>query len=140
MEQRLIRALQFAEAMHEGQVDKAGAPYIEHPKTVASMVDGEDAKIVAILHDVVEDTPATVEEIREMFGDVVADAVESITHGKDEPYMDYIERVKRNELAKKVKLADIAHNMDISRIANPTEADFRRVEKKYRPALKLLIG
>ena len=138
MNEKVLAALRFAEAMHKGQVDKAGIPYIEHPKSVASMVDGDEAKIVALLHDTVEDTSATVEEIRSMFGDRVADAVACLTHDKSVPYMDYLAKIKENDLARKVKLADLKHNMDLSRIPNATDVDVQRVNKKYLPAFKML--
>lgn len=131
------KALRYAEAKHSGQFDKAGVTYFEHPKEVANRVDGEEAKIVALLHDTVEDTDATVEEIRGMFGDEIADAVAVITHGKEEPYFDYIERVKKNELARKVKLADLSHNMELSRLPVVTERDLKRLEK-YKKAVEIL--
>lgn len=138
MSDKVLAALRFAEAMHKGQVDKAGVPYIEHPKAVASMVDGDDAKIVALLHDTVEDTGATVDEIRSMFGDRVADAVACLTHDKSVPYLEYVANIKGNDLAREVKLADLKHNMDLSRIPNVTDVDIQRVNKKYRPAFEML--
>ena len=138
MSDKVLEALRFAEAMHKGQVDKAGVPYIEHPKKVASMVDGDDAKIVALLHDTVEDTGATVEEIRSMFGDRVADAVACLTHDKSVPYLEYVANIKGNDLAREVKLADLKHNMDLSRIPNVTDVDIQRVNRKYRPAFEML--
>lgn len=138
MSDKVLAALRFAEFMHKGQVDKAGVPYIEHPKTVASMVDGEDAKVVALLHDTVEDTGATVDEIRSMFGDRVADAVACLTYDKSVPYLEYVANIKGNDLAREVKLADLKHNMDLSRIPNVTDVDIQRVNKKYRPAFEML--
>ncbi len=138
MSEKLKQAETYAEKKHNGQFDKAGIPYIEHPKRVASMVDEEDAKIVALLHDTVEDTSATVEEIRSMFGDRIADAVACLTHDKSVPYMDYLAKIKENDLARKVKLADLKHNMDLSRIPNATDVDVQRVNKKYLPAFKML--
>lgn len=138
MSGKVLAALRFAEAMHKGQVDKAGVPYIEHPKTVASMVDGDEAKIVALLHDTVEDTDATVDEIRSMFGDRIADAVACMTHDKSVPYLEYVANIKGNDLAREVKLADLKHNMDLSRIPNVTDVDIQRVNRKYRPAFEML--
>ncbi len=138
MSDKVLEALRFAEAMHKGQVDKAGVPYIEHSKKVASMVDGDEAKIVALLHDTVEDTDATVEEIRSMFGDRVADAVACLTHDKSVPYLEYVANIKGNDLAREVKLADLKHNMDLSRIPNVTDVDIQRVNRKYRPAFEML--
>ena len=127
----------FATKMHEGQTDKAGRPYIEHPRAVASKVDGEKEKVVAWLHDTVEDTPATIEQIREMFGDEIADAVAAMTHDKSVPYMDYVRNIKKNPIARKVKMADLSHNMDLSRLANVTDEDLERVEK-YKKAYEIL--
>lgn len=129
----------FAEAKHCGQTDKAGRPYIEHPRAVAARVDGEIEKIVALLHDTVEDTDATIEEIRSLFGNEVAEAIGYLTHDKSVPYMDYIERVKGNDIARKVKLADLSHNMDLSRLPVVTEVDRERVEK-YKKARAFLEG
>ena len=137
MDERFFAALRFAEEKHKGQVDKAGVPYIEHPKAVAARVNGEDAKIAALLHDCVEDTDATIDEIREMFGDTIADAVACLTHDKSVPYLEYVRGIKGNELARQVKLADLSHNMELSRIPNVTEADLKRIEK-YKEAVKIL--
>ena len=131
------RAEEFSTLMHSGQLDRGGAPYIEHPRTVAAKVDGETEKIVAWLHDTVEDTDATIEQIASMFGDEVAGAVALLTHDKSEPYMDYVRRIKGNEVARKVKMADLSHNMDVSRLPIITDADWRRV-KKYKEAYDIL--
>ena len=128
---------EFAAKKHYGQVDKAGAPYIEHPRAVALKLDGELEKVVALLHDTVEDTDATIEEIRDLFGNEVADAVALLTHDKSVPYMDYIESVKSNDVARKVKMADLSHNMDLSRLPVVTDKDYERVEK-YRKAYEKL--
>ena len=130
-------ARKFAEIAHEGQFDRGGVPYIEHPKAVASRLGGEVEKIVAWLHDVVEDTEVTVDELRELFGDEVADAVAILSRNKNEPYMDYIRKIKSNEIARKVKMADLSHNMDVSRLPIITDADWKRVEK-YKKAYELL--
>jgi (p)ppGpp synthase/HD superfamily hydrolase len=127
----------FAAKMHAGQTDKAGRPYIEHPRAVASKVDGEKEKVVAWLHDTVEDTSATIDQIREMFGDEIADAVAAMTHDKNVPYMDYVRNIKKNVIARKVKMADLSHNMDLSRLANVTDEDLRRAEK-YKKAYEIL--
>lgn len=131
---------EFAAKKHEGQVDKAGAPYINHPRAVAAKLDSDVEKAVALLHDTVEDTDATVEEIKEVFGEEIADAVEVLTHPKDEPYMDYIRRIWKNRLARDVKLADLEHNMDLSRLnGKVTEKDLERVEK-YKKARQILMS
>ena len=85
------KALEIATAAHRNQKDKSGEDYIKHPVTVASFVSGEDAKVVALLHDVLEDTDVTEAELRAIFGDTITDAVVTMTHKDGEPYMSYIE-------------------------------------------------
>lgn len=135
----LDNALEIAKIAHKGQTDKGGNDYFtSHIMAVVNAVDGETEKIVAALHDVIEDTDLTLDDLRyEGFGDEVIEAVEVLTHPKGEPYMDYIKRVGQNPIARKVKIADIQNNMDLSRIPDPTEADHKRVEK-YWEALKFL--
>lgn len=135
--EKLLLAEQIATKAHKGQVDKAGMPYITHPQTVAGLVSEIDEKIVAWLHDTVEDTDVTVEYIREQFGDEIAEAVDSMTHKSEETYDEYVDRLSRNPLARQVKLADLTHNMDLSRIVHPTEKDYKRVEKYKRVYEKL---
>ena len=137
MTDKIREAEAFAAEKHSGQVDRAGAPYIEHPMAVAASVDGEKEKIVALLHDTLEDTETTLEEIRGRFGGEVAEAVGLLTRGKDTPYMDYVRGIWKNRLARTVKMADLRHNMDLSRLPSVTEADRERVEK-YREAYRLL--
>ena len=137
MSNKVWAAEKYAEIRHRGQVDRAGRPYIEHPRAVAAMVQGEDEKVVAFLHDTVEDTEATVKEIREIFGDWIGDAVECMTHMPGVPYMEYVAGIKGNELARKVKLADLSHNMDLSRLPVVNEEDRKRVEK-YKAAYDFL--
>jgi len=132
-------AYEIAVRAHKGQVDKAGKPYIMHPMAVAEMVDGRYEKIVALLHDVPEDTPVDVEALRKLFDDTVADALDCLNHRKDEDYMDYIHRVKENKLATKIKLADIEHNMDLSRLEVVDEKALKRVEK-YKRAKEYLLS
>lgn len=131
-------AYSIAKAAHMGQKDKAGEDYINHPLAVASFVTGPDAKIVALLHDTIEDTSVTEDDLRPLFSGEIVDAIVSMTHLKGEPYMEYIRRVSGNDLAKTVKLADLRHNMDLGRIKNPTEKDYARIERKYLPALAYL--
>src|SRR5437764_1310945 len=97
------RALQIAAKAHEGQKDKGGLPYILHPLRVMMRVEGEEAQIVAVLHDVVEDTPVTADDLRQAgFSERVLAAVLCVTHRKDEPYADYVVRCKGNEVARRV--------------------------------------
>ena len=133
MNELILRALEIARKAHIGQVDKAGAPYINHPIKVASMVDEPDEKMVAYLHDVVEDTDVSLEDLRkEGFDETVIVAIDCITHREGEPRDEYLERVKSNRLARVVKLADLKHNSDISRIPNPTEKDYARRDRYLR--------
>lgn len=130
-------ALQIAKKAHAGQVDKAGNDYILHPMTVASYMDTDTEKAVAYLHDVLEDTNITVDQLRNQFPKEIVDAVIILTRNKDESYFEYIQRVSKSKLAKKVKVEDLLHNLDITRIKEPTERDFKRLEK-YRNAVLYL--
>lgn len=137
-QESLARAI--AEKAHADQVDKAGEPYIGHPAHVAASVEGDKAKAVAWLHDVVEDTSTTFDDLRAAgVDDEVLAALELLTHDKSAPYMEYVAAIKKNDLARTVKLADLAHNSDLSRLPEVTEADLRRVEK-YRQAMEVLMG
>lgn len=133
------KAYEIAREAHAGQVDKAGADYILHPMTVASNVgDDENAVIVALLHDVCEDTDVTIGELAEVFPQPVIEALRAMTHDKDTPYMEYVAQVKKNPIARAVKIADMEHNMDLSRIPNPSQKDLERLEKKYKPAYEFI--
>ena len=126
----LEKAAKLAEKAHQGQVDKGGQPYILHPGRVMEQCETETEKIVALLHDVMEDTPYTLEDLRqEGFSEEVLEALLCLTHREGEPYMAYIERVCENPLAARVKYADLQDNMDLRRIPEPTERDFARLEK-----------
>lgn len=131
-------ALKIAESAHRGQVDKAGEPYINHPLKVASMFEDDVHYIIGILHDVIEDSDITLEELENYgFSAEIITALGDITKHDGEDYHAYFRRVKSNPLALEVKIQDIKHNMDISRIKNPTEKDFERL-KKYQYALDFL--
>src|SRR5688572_17629284 len=102
----LEKAIAVATAAHAGQQDKEGLPYIMHPLRVMSRVEGDDAQIVAVLHDVVEDTSTTLDDLRAAgFDDRILEAVSCVTHDKQEPYADYVVRCKANPIAQQVKLA-----------------------------------
>ena len=131
-------AYEIAYNAHKGQVDKTGKEYINHPLTVASYCKSEDERIVALLHDVVEDTNVTLKSLSEKFDTHIIEALKLLTHSDEEPYLEYVARIKKNELAKAVKIADLTHNMDLSRFENPTKWDYERVENKYKPAMELL--
>ena len=132
------QALAIAEDAHKDQVDKAGVAYIQHPLYVASLVEGELAKTIALLHDVVEDSAWTLEDLRmEGLPEKVVQAVGILTKNRDESYEEYLMHVKQNPLARQVKLADLKHNSDLSRLANVTDRDRKRVEK-YQKAIAFL--
>jgi len=137
----LQRAIEIANIAHEGQVDKAGQPYIEHPLRVMDMGTTEDEKIVGVLHDVVEDSAWTFEKLlEEGFSINVIEALCCITKlSKDEPYDKFIKRIKKNPLAVKVKINDLTDNMDIRRLAYISEKDVKRL-RKYLKAYKQLLG
>lgn len=130
-------AVGFAAAAHMGQTDKAGQPYIDHPRRVARRLENPTVLelSVAWLHDVVEDTNLTVWHIEDMFGAEVAAAVDAITHRAGETRTDYYARVKANPVALKVKLADIADNTDPERLAALDPTTRARLQAKYANAL-----
>lgn len=130
-------ALQIAKEAHAGQVDKAGKDYILHPITVASYMDTDVEKTIAYLHDVLEDTSVTVDELRNHFSNEIVDTVITLTHRKDESYFEYIQRISKSKLAKKVKVADLLHNLDITKIKEPSKQDYERLEK-YKKAILYL--
>lgn len=142
-EEYMLELAKFvSENSHKNQIDKAGIDYFAgHIQAVVNGVTTNKEKIVAYLHDTVEDTPLTIERIKELFGEEIGEAVFAITKPKDGSlsYDDYIERVKANPLARAVKISDLKHNMDLSRLEKVgiTEKDIKRA-KKYQKALKKL--
>lgn len=137
-ESLLQRAIAIAAKAHQGQVDKAGNPYLTHPLFVMENVNSIQEKIVAVLHDAVEDSELTFDELRsEGFPEVLVLAIGAITKIEGEAYVAYLERVMANPIALQVKIADVTHNLDIRRISNPTEADFQRIAK-YKKVLSQL--
>lgn len=134
----LGRAFELAFEKHAGQTDKSGKPYILHPVAVAHRVEGGMAKVVALLHDVVEDTDCTIEHIAYNFGPVVSQAVDAVTKREGEAYKCYLKRVKRNEIAREVKIADVSHNLE--RIGDLSKDDQLRLADKYGEALSFLSG
>lgn len=141
------KALELACKAHQGQTDKGGQPYITHPLTVAMTLMangyGEDFVVVGLLHDVAEDTEYGLDKIAALgFGSTVMEMLEVLTHDKAIPYEDYIERIANNSMAAIVKMEDLLHNMDLTRLEKVTEKDFERV-KKYQRAydyLKACVG
>jgi len=135
----LEKAIIIATTAHQEQVDKAGEPYILHPLRVMLALQTEAERITAVLHDVIEDTHYTIQDLREEgFPEKVLEALELVTKKENEDYDTFIKRLSGNEIARKVKIADLNDNMNISRIKNPSEKDFARIEK-YKKALKELI-
>lgn len=136
----LERAIEIAAKAHAGQVDKAGEPYILHPVKVMLRVTGNDARIAAVLHDVVEDSEITIEDLEsEGFPAAVVEAVVALTKQKGESRLEAASRAAENDIARSVKLADNAENMDLSRIANPTDKDYARL-KEYEKVRKILLA
>lgn len=135
------KAMKFAYDAHHGQVDCNGVPYIFHPYHLAEQMTDEITTCVALLHDVVEDTDVTIEELEAEFPKEVTDAVRLLTHDKSTDYFDYVRAIKTNPIAKTVKLADLSHNQDESRIAVPTDITNRKIKHwrdKYSKARKIL--
>ena len=132
------KALKLCFTAHKDQTDKSGMPYVFHPFHLAEQMPDEDTTIVALLHDVIEDTPYTLDDLRAMgFNEQVLDALALMTHDKRIPYMDYVAKIKGNKIARTVKLADLKHNSDLSRLNNLDEKAMKRIEK-YRQAIALL--
>ena len=132
------KVMQIAYAAHHGQVDKAGIPYIFHPIHLAEQMPDEYTTCVALLHDVVEDTDVTLEQLSGIFPEPVVEAVRLMTHAKSEPYADYVRRIKANPIARAVKLADLRHNSDESRMPDATEERRAHFREKYRMAFEIL--
>jgi (p)ppGpp synthase/HD superfamily hydrolase len=133
------RAIIIAAEAHAGQLDKAGAPYVLHPLRMMLRVSSTDERIVAVLHDVCEDCPGwTFDRLRaEGFSEHIIQALQSVTKRDGEDYEAFVRRAATNAIGRRVKLADLHDNSDLSRIAMPSERDFRRIEK-YRRAIDLI--
>ncbi|WP_017811444.1 HD domain-containing protein [Paenibacillus shenyangensis] len=135
----LERAIILATRAHSGQVDRSGQPYILHPLRVMLKVSSEEARIVAVLHDVLEDTDVTAHDLAaEGFSEEIVEAVQAMSRHEDESYEDFVLRAKQNSLARTVKMADIEDNMDPSRNVEPSEKDMERLSK-YGKALDELM-
>lgn len=133
------KAMNLCYKAHEGQFDKGGVPYVFHPIFVAEQMDTEEEICVALLHDVLEDTDYTEADlISEGFPENVIEAVKCITRPKGMVYLEYIDIVKTNKLAVKVKLADLAHNSDEKRLAL-CDCDISKLKKRYENAKMELL-
>ena len=131
-------ALKLCFQAHDGQLDRSGIPYVHHPLHLAEQMDTEDEIVVALLHDVMEDTSFTAEDLRAIgVSDTAMEALLQLTHDDAVPYMDYVRNLKDNPLARKVKLADLRHNSQITRLDEITERDRARV-RKYTQAREIL--
>lgn len=133
------KAMKIAYNAHINQVDKSGVPYIYHPIHLAEQMDTETECIVALLHDVVEDTDVTFEQLEQDFPEEVIEELKLLTHDKNTDYMEYVKKLKANPIAKKVKIADIKHNSDETRLEKITVKDIARINK-YKKALEILEG
>lgn len=136
------KAMQIAYAAHHGQTDCNGMPYVFHPYHLAEQMDDEISCCVALLHDVAEDTEVTLDELARSFPQEVIEALKLLTHEKDTDYFEYVRRIKGNPTAKKVKLADLAHNMDRSRIVDSSAVSDEKLDKwdkKYSEAMKIIM-
>lgn len=129
----------YAERQHRGQVDKADRPYIEHPRRVAARLETPEEQAVALLHDVLEDTDTTVDDLRSVgFPESVIDAIVVLTKTSDEPYLAAIRRAAVHPVAGRVKLADLSDNSDPARLALLDHATAGRLRDKYTEAMAVL--
>lgn len=134
------KAINVMYEAHQGQKDKGGFPYCFHPYQVAQGMEDEISCTCALLHDVVEDTDITMEDLTDMgFPKEVTDVLKLLTHEKGIPYMDYVRNLAENPTARRVKLADLKHNSDLTRLKEVTDRDLERIEK-YRKAIAFLEG
>lgn len=134
----LERAIQIATEAHAGQMGKDESPYILHPLRLMLKMSTDEERIVAVLHDVVEDTSVTFEDLRrEGFSEAVLEVVRLLTHEAEISYEDYVERLKPHPLARKVKLADLEDNSDIRRLSGIEDKDLERLRKYHRAWMTL---
>lgn len=132
------KAMKLCFQAHKDQTDKSGIPYVFHPIHLAEQMKDEDTTVVALLHDVAEDTTYTLEDLAAMgFNDRVIAAIRLMTHDENIPYMEYVAKIKENPIAKAVKLADLAHNSDTTRL-DTVDAEAAARIKKYERAIALL--
>lgn len=135
------KALKLCFEAHKDQKDKSGLPYVFHPFHLAEQMTDEATTVVALLHDVVEDTPYSLDDLHKMgFPQEVTDALALMTHNKRVPYMEYVAKIKENPVARAVKLADLRHNSDLSRLNSVTEKDRIRIAKYAQAILMLSDG
>lgn len=136
----LERAVAWAARAHEGQVDKAGAPYILHPLRVMMALEDPLDRIVAVLHDVVEDTDTSIDQLRTAgLDDRLAVSLALLTHKPGVPYLDYVRAIAADDRARRIKIADLSDNMNLDRLPEITPADEDR-RSKYQQALTILVA
>lgn len=131
------KAMIIAYNAHKNQFDKSGVPYIYHPIYVAEKMKTENECIVALLHDVVEDTETTFEQLENIFSSEIIDSLKLLTKDNTVDYYEYIMKIKKNPIAKSVKIEDLKHNLDLTRLDVITEDDIKR-ENRYKKALLIL--
>lgn len=134
------KAMKLCFEAHKEQTDKSGLPYVFHPFHVAEQMSDEDTTVAALLHDVVEDSAYTLADLRVMgFSSTVLEALALLTHDDDVPYLEYVAAVREHPVARAVKLADLRHNSDLTRLDTVTDRDRARLEK-YRAAEAILLS
>ena len=136
------KAMKLCFAAHKDQVDKSGLPYVFHPFHLAEQMEDELSTVVALLHDVVEDSSYTFADLKDMgYPAAVLDALALLTHDDETPYFDYVREIKKHPIARKIKLADIAHNSDQTRCVGSdlTEERLAYWKAKYEKATKILM-
>ena len=138
LSQDVKTARAWAERLHQGQVDKSGKPYIGHPARVAGRLQSPEAQVVGWLHDTVEDTGLSLSEVEKEFGSETAAAVDAVSRRAGEDWDAYLLRVKKNPIARQVKISDLIDNSNLSRLETISLRDIER-QAKYNRALKFLL-
>ena len=133
------KAMLLAYNAHQNQFDKGGVPYIYHPIHIAEQMNTETECLVALLHDIVEDTNLSFKDLEKECPKEVIDILKLLTHNKNIDYLEYIKPIKNNPIARKVKIADLIHNSDKTRLNNITQEDITRINK-YKKALEYLLN
>lgn len=137
-----IKAMKYAYKAHLGQVDYNNVPYIFHPYHLAEQMEEEKSCTVALLHDVIEDTDITLDDLKLEFPDDIVEAVALLTHDEAVDYFDYIKNLKNNPIARKVKLADLEHNSDENRAVRCSLSEDEQIywKEKYAKAKMILLN
>jgi (p)ppGpp synthase/HD superfamily hydrolase len=134
----LSKAIQLAAQVHADQADRYGQPYILHPLRVMFRVEGDAARIAAVLHDIIEDSPFTLDDLRhEGFSEEVVTLVDHLTRREEETYEDYIARAASHPVARLIKRADLEDNMDLRRMGSVSEEDLERLQRYFKAWIRL---